>query len=270
SWHWFAVDTSGTLWFVTADDPAGPFPVKATYPLAKRLQDDGLEFVRGPRAGLEGQVIENVDGLLMSVWPWVRGRASDYGRHATAADLDATTACLVRLHGHGGVDPVAALIEDWALSGRTGLERVLTEPRGDGPYAAETTELLTSGRSGLHEELARYDGLVTLALSIDPRFVITHGEPHAGNVIHTEAGARLIDWDTVKWAPIERDLWHLVDYDNWDRGYGTVVVNDNLIELYRLNWELSEVADFAVLLLGAKHESPDHEIAMRELRNYLA
>ncbi|MEU6251152.1 phosphotransferase [Streptomyces sp. NPDC047043] len=39
--------------------------------------------------------------------------------------------------------------------------------------------------------------------------MLTHGEPHPGNIIRSPAGPRLIDWDTVQIAPPERDLWML-------------------------------------------------------------
>ena len=39
---------------------------------------------------------------------------------------------------------------------------------------------------------------------------MTHGEPHAGNVMRTDEGRLLVDWDTVALAPPERDLWMLV------------------------------------------------------------
>ncbi|NNC75851.1 MAG: phosphotransferase [Acidimicrobiia bacterium] len=269
SWHWLATDGEGSRWFVTADDPNGPFPVDLAYPLARRLEAAGLEFVRGPMPSQTGEVLCDVDGWLLSLWPWIDGRSMEFGRHATPADLDATTACLARLHNHRGVEQVPGLVEDWAVSGRPDLEALLDEPHGSGPYAAETVELLTRGNARIRDGLGRYDHLTDQARAQRPRLVITHGEPHAGNVVHTDSGARLIDWDTVKWAPIERDLWHLVDYDDWERGYGDVKVDDDLIELYRLNWELSEIADFAVLLLGATAKSQDHEVAITELRRQL-
>ena len=33
--------------------------------------------------------------------------------------------------------------------------------------------------------------------------VVTHGEPHVGNAIRTEAGWMLVDWDTTLLAPPE-------------------------------------------------------------------
>ncbi|HAT8609203.1 aminoglycoside phosphotransferase family protein [Legionella pneumophila] len=39
-------------------------------------------------------------------------------------------------------------------------------------------------------------------------FALTHGDPHHYNVLQTPFDVWLVDWDGVKIAPIERDLWH--------------------------------------------------------------
>lgn len=39
-------------------------------------------------------------------------------------------------------------------------------------------------------------------------FVLTHGDPHHYNVLQTPFDVWLVDWDGIKIAPIERDLWH--------------------------------------------------------------
>src|SRR5437762_1010282 len=40
----------------------------------------------------------------------------------------------------------------------------------------------------------------------DRALVVTHSEPHPGNVIRTRAGLTVIDWDTVALVPRERDV----------------------------------------------------------------
>ena len=76
--------------------------------------------------------------------------------------------------------------------------------------------------------------------------MLTHGEPHPGNTMLTPDGWRLIDWDTVLVAPPERDLWSL------DPGDGSVLARygeatgvrplSPLLELYRIRWDLADLA----------------------------
>ena len=37
--------------------------------------------------------------------------------------------------------------------------------------------------------------------------VVTHGEPHPGNLITTSSDVVVVDWDTVALSHPERDLW---------------------------------------------------------------
>src|SRR4051812_37578566 len=112
-----------------------------------------------------------------------------------------------------------------------------------GPFARPCTELLARHRDGLTAMLQRYDGLV--ARCGRSRAVLTHGEPHPGNTMLTEAGWRLIDWDTVLVAPPERDLWSLADtpalIENYHRATG-IAPRADMLELYRIRWDLADIA----------------------------
>jgi spectinomycin phosphotransferase len=83
----------------------------------------------------------------------------------------------------------------------------------------------------------------------DDEVVLTHGEPHPGNIIHTATGLRLVDWDTVALARPERDLWMLdtgapgglVRYE----GLTGRRIGDTAMSFYRLAWTLSDIASMA-------------------------
>jgi aminoglycoside phosphotransferase (APT) family kinase protein len=103
--------------------------------------------------------------------------------------------------------------------------------------------------------------------------VITHGEPHAANVIDTPAGLRLIDWDTVALAPRERDLWMMDDgaadpFDAYMAATG-VEVDPAAIELYRLEWTLGDLASFAARLRSDHDDNADTRRALDGFATYL-
>ena len=76
--------------------------------------------------------------------------------------------------------------------------------------------------------------------------VLTHGETHPGNTMLTAEGWVLVDWDTALVAPPERDLWSLDPGDGSVlRGYADatgVTPSQALLELYRIRWDLADLA----------------------------
>jgi hypothetical protein len=75
---------------------------------------------------------------------------------------------------------------------------------------------------------------------------VAAGEPHPGNTIRAGAGWLLIDWDTALVAPPERDLWDLDPGDGslhaaYTAATGTAL-RPGLLDLYRLRWDLTEIA----------------------------
>ena len=66
---------------------------------------------------------------------------------------------------------------------------------------------------------------------------ITHGDPHHYNVLQTSFDLWLVDWDGIKIAPIERDLWHYQDallIEEYYKLKTNYAINKELCEFYRL------------------------------------
>ena len=269
SFHWSVTATDGIQWFVTADRHDSPFAVPAAYNLSRSLADAGLEFVRAPIPTAAGSATVSVGGLWLSLWPWLEGRTGSSHHHRDQSDLAATLAMAHRLHNHRTIEPDPALVENWKLSGRDELWSRVAEGGGDGPYAAEVFSRVDANRSRITHMLTRYDELAGALTKAGTEFVITHGEPHAGNVIHTASGPMLIDWDTARWAPKERDLWSLTDYAGWQEVYGEDDISADALEIYRLQWDLTEIIDFVGILLASPRVDPDTEVAANALRALL-
>jgi hypothetical protein len=91
--------------------------------------------------------------------------------------------------------------------------------------------------------------------------VITHGEPHAANIIWTADGPRLIDWDTVLIAPASRDLWMLEP-----PGRPGLPATDSAMLFYRLRWDLANIALFATGFRVPHENSADAAESWRNLQ----
>ena len=104
---------------------------------------------------------------------------------------------------------------------------------------------------------------------------MTHGEPHAGNVMRTGAGRVLVDWDTVALAPPERDLWMLVAggaeaADLYVRATGTQL-DDAALDFFRLARDLSDLAEYLNVLRSPHQEDDDSDCgALKALRDGVA
>lgn len=135
------------------------------------------------------------------------------------------------------------------------------------PFGEGARRLIRAAREHITGLMQRYDQLVPYALAGRDRWVVTHGEPHTGNVMRLPGdgiggGIRLIDWDTVRLAPPERDLWMISP--------GEPDADSSIIELYQRWWELAEICDYANTLRAAHDEDANTRIAWRELQTYLA
>jgi spectinomycin phosphotransferase/16S rRNA (guanine(1405)-N(7))-methyltransferase len=129
-----------------------------------------------------------------------------------------------------------------AVPHRDSLEAALDGNVGDtGPYAERVTDLFAAYRGPVRLLLSRHDAL---AAGAGPdRSVLTHGEPHPANTMRTAAGWRLIDWDTARVAPPERDLWLLGNEVRHSYAEATgVVPRADLLEMYRLRWDIADLA----------------------------
>lgn len=128
-------------------------------------------------------------------------------------------------------------------------------------------------RDRLARLLADFDRLVEQVRQTSGDWVVTHGEPHPGNVIRGATGLHLVDWDTVQVAAPERDLWMLSGDSEevlvaYARATGRPVAAAGLA-LYRLWWELADIAIFVAELRAPHRATQDITASWTYLNGYL-
>jgi spectinomycin phosphotransferase/16S rRNA (guanine(1405)-N(7))-methyltransferase len=183
----------------------------------------------------------------VALYPLLAGQFFEWGQWSGPAHRRGVLDLLVAVHIAPPAVTRRARADDLAISRREDLEQALAgQPAPpSGPFARPAAELLA--RNGaVRALLARYDGLVARCRDERPARVLTHGEPHPGNTLLTDAGWRLIDWDTARTAPPERDLWLV------DPGDGSVLAayaeatgtppRPWLAELFAARWDLTDIA----------------------------
>jgi spectinomycin phosphotransferase len=153
---------------------------------------------------------------------------------------------------------------DLELPGRDRLESALEEvnqPWGGGPFSEPARRAVAKHASEVAELLALADRLALDVSKTTADWVVTHGEPHARNVMRTNEGLMLIDWDTVGLAPPERDLWMVLGDDgNGATSYGNATghdVDEVAVSFFRLGWDLTDLIDYLNVLRSPHRHNGD-------------
>ncbi len=265
SHHWAGTDQAGRRWFVTADDlaarrhhagepaAAALARLRAALAAAADLRASGVAIAVPPVAARDGELAVPAGGrYAVAVYPFLDGRSFSWDDFSGPGHREALLGLVIAVHTAPAAARRRAGADDFTIPQRDELAAALRPgaPVPDcGPYAGPAARLLAGHAAGLARALARYDALARAARE-DPagpgRAVLTHGEPHPGNTMQTADGWRLIDWDTALVAPPERDLWDLDPGDgSLLRRYAAVTgtrPRPELLGLYRLRWDLAEIA----------------------------
>ena len=288
SHHWLATDGCGEQRFLAvtdlpvfvrnqADTTDALFArLRAALLTALALREQaGLEFVIAPiRRDDDEPMSRFSERYSLTVYRYLRGtHAGEDGQYRQASDRRAVLDLLVRLHQ---VRADEALADNFVLPHREKLQRALDDSGrtwDGGPYAERARQLLRTHAVDLEKLTAAYDVLAARLATRPERAVVTHGEPHAGNVMLTPDGPVLIDWDTVRLAPPERDLWTLAEADEsllarYCAATGRTLDQDAL-SFYRLWFDLAEIGEYLGLFHEAHEQSADAAESWRNLHNHL-
>jgi spectinomycin phosphotransferase len=276
SYHWVVRDDRGERRFVTVDDlddkgwlghtrPVVFEGLRAAMDAVVTLRREAaLGFVVAPVPALDGQLLRRLGPrYAVAVFPFLQGAAGRWDEVYSSPDRDELVTMLAALHRvdpQNPKNPAALRLShrEIGLPWRGDLETALRElgrPWSGGPFAEPARALLAGAAGQVRRGLDTLDRWVGDAMAAGET-VITHGEPHPGNIIRVGGEMMLVDWDTVGLARPERDLW-MVASENGDelRRYTELTgrpVNRTALELYRLRWALDDISGF-VRDLRARH-----------------
>lgn len=270
SYHWQVADSGGRRAFVTVDDldqktwlgdtrEASFGGLRDAFETAAELAARGLSFVIAPLRTRDGALLVRLDDRYsLAVFPFVEGEPGAWGGYATDADRLGVVELVAAVHRAA----VGARVLGLDISGRGHLEAALRDldmPWTGGPLAEPAREAMHAAAPVLVDLLELADRLRAEAEARCVRSVVTHGEPHSGNIVRTSDGPVLVDWDTVALAPPERDLWMLAGegmselYEERS-GFG---VNAVALDFFRLSWDLKDLAEYLNVLRAPHTDNVD-------------
>lgn len=256
-WHWQARAAGRPVLFVTLDrlgihHTAGT--LEAVYAGAAELAERGLDFVVPSLPGPERRFTTTFGPDAISATRWHDGSSGDGSFDAEQARE--TAVMLTRLHAE---EPPAGLPRWHPLVGPDLPEllaaRTLT-PWVSGPHGETARHAIREHLDDIARWTADY---LRLAASTDPAtWVATHGEPHTRNQLATDHGTLLIDWESLRLAPRERDL-------RWLKGEGERA----LVEMFDLEWRLDEIFQYADWFEEPHAGTDSDRVALDGLRHEL-
>jgi spectinomycin phosphotransferase len=277
-YHWLAVDQAGSRWFVTVSDLAAPWvpDLPAAMQTAAWLTTEaGLEFVVAPVPTRAGQVVGTLDSPhALTLFPYLDAAPSRFEDPIDDGDRAAIIDMLARLHTAvpKGIQVPSQPLQ---LASRQAIDQALASlavPWNGGPYAEPGRDLLARYERPLRQAFARFDILLDRVREAGGPHVITHGEPHPGNLLRTRAGLCLVDWDTTALARPERDLWWVISGDQdaarYSRRTGRTV-NQDALALYRLRWGLDDISEFLSEIRGPHQRTADTLVSWTGLQETL-
>lgn len=276
--HYLGLDTNGDRWFVNVDELAAKSWLASTpdaafdaldrsLRTAMALADAGLEFVHAPVERKDGGVVARLGNrFAVSLFEFVDGSSNEWGEYTSDDERLLVAEAVARIHSATDLVPrdiprrVTFEIPDRAEFFDS-LER-LDAPWTGGPYSEPMRDLLRAKGPAIRGLFDTYDGLVRQVGARRSPWVVTHGEPHAANVMRPASGGiLLIDWDTAAVAPAERDLW-MVDP-------GSAEADPAAIELYRMLWALSEITGYTATFRGPHADDANTRAAWEGLKEYI-
>jgi len=244
--HWAASVGGDRRLFVTLDGLAPRHTaasLEGAYAAAAGLATQGLEFVLASRPTRDGTFTVPVAGGVLSATPWREGTTCP-GPHADAAEAAESARMLARLHAATPPPRCPVWVPLVAADFAAELARRLTVPWRAGPYGERVRAALRDHCDDIARWTAAYHRLA--ARAADRHWVATHGEPHTRNQLRTANGTLLVDWESLRLAPRERDFATLLGSGpGWLRDYGTDEPDWPMVEMFDLEWRLDEISSYA-------------------------
>ena len=250
--------------------------LQAAFGCALSLRGDAnLEFVIPPVPTVSGKVVCRLsERYSLAACRYLTDCEPGHEGEFPDPDRPAVVRLLTELHR--ATPAVAPQRFDFGLQNADGLRAAIYstgEPWRTGPYGEQARALLALQAAGVIALMTVYGELATEALSRPERFVVTHGEPDPRNVLKTPVGFVIVDWDLVRLAPPERDLWALAEADRsvlaaYTEVTGTAI-DTGALALFRMWYDLSEIAGYIDLFRAAHGDTADTAESWKNLEYFL-
>ncbi len=227
--------------------------------LPKFLSDQTVSQIMAPVPTQTGALWANLADYTLCVYPFIDGR-NGYEVDLSDQHWIEFGAALKRLH--------TANIPAWIIdrlpretysSHWRDIVKMFLPPLEitivDDPVARQTAAFLQVNQTEIQALLERTGQLAQVLQAQPPECVVCHGDLHAGNILIDAHGALyIVDWDTLIFAPKERDLMYAgggqfgktrtarEEETLFYRGYGPTTIDPIALAYYRFERIIEDIA----------------------------
>ena len=248
------------------------------------LQRLGIGQVVAPLATLSGELSAPVNAVFsLTLYPYIAGRSA-WRSPLKTTQWRAWGEILRAIHQAPVSKPLRQILkrEAFGLQWLPNIARV-ESALATGDFNDETAQRFARIWREQSAQIAlckqRYRALGEQLTQRAPPFVICHADIHTDNIIVTGAGdTKIVDWDEVLLAPIERDLMFFIGDGHAPQneaaflaGYGECYIDLAAIAYYRYDWTLQEFADYGERVFYASYlREQDRAQALQEFAELFA
>ncbi len=257
-------------------------PAGVTVP--KFLSDRGMKQVIPPLTTRIGALWADLTPYKVILYPYVEGHNA-YEKKLSHQHWIDFGAALKKLHTLTMPATISCHIrkEDFSPRWREEAIKVLTrieQETFDDPLAVELSAFLKSKSEEIIKLVNRAGRLAQELQDLPPEFVLCHSDIHGWNLLIDKNDALyLVDWDTLIYAPKERDLMFIgcglgnsgytpqEEGDLFYRGYGRIKVNRSAIAYYRYERIIEDIAAFCDQIFSSDGSGEDRKQSLEYLKS---
>jgi spectinomycin phosphotransferase len=235
--------------------------LEASVSVPKYLADLGIKQVIPPILTKTAQLCSSLASFQAILYPYVNGRNGVEGKLSEDQWIQ-FGATIKKLHS---VDIPSAITNEvpretfsskWRETVKAFLTRIENEVFEE-PVAVKMSLFLNSKRYEILKLVERAESLAIIIQKQQLKYVLCHADIYGWNlIVDKEVALYIVDWDTLIFAPKERDLM-FVGAGIWDsglslaeegslfyKGYGKTKINWDAICYYRFERIIQDIGDY--------------------------
>lgn len=257
---------------------------EASVSVPKYLSDLGLEQIIPPIASLSGRLWTDLAPFNVILYPYVEG-LHGFDRHLTDQQWVEFGVALKRFHTADIPSALTRGILREAFSSRWRnmvkgfLERIKIDTF-DEPVMVGMAAFLKIKNTELLALVERAEWLAQKLIAQPPEYILCHADIHAWNLLVVDQVTfYIVDWDTLIFAPRERDLMFVggglggnqyapeVEEALFYQGYGQIQINSYALAYYRYERIIEDIAVFCEQIFLSDESGEDRKQALEYLKS---